>query len=86
VLGFWVTAGLPFCLDAPLPAPVALLQLSQLRSGQQPTAARCKPPTVHADLLNRLGLYLRSRKLSPDGQLKRFIQLHCQGSVVVIDS
>ncbi|KAI3438916.1 hypothetical protein D9Q98_001330 [Chlorella vulgaris] len=38
------------------------------------------------DLLNRLGLYLRSRKLSPDGQLKRFIQLHCQGSVVVLDS
>ena len=43
----------------------------------------CPPPT---DLLNRLGLYLRSRKLAPDVQLKRFIQQHCAGHVVVLES
>lgn len=43
----------------------------------------CPPPT---DLLNRLGLYLRSRKLAPDVQLKRFIQQHCAGRVVVLES
>ncbi len=39
-----------------------------------------------ADLMNRLGLYLRSRKLAPDVQLKRFIQQHCAGRVVVLES
>ncbi|EFN57848.1 hypothetical protein CHLNCDRAFT_57342 [Chlorella variabilis] len=38
------------------------------------------------DLLTRLGLYLRSRKLSPEGQLKRFIQQQCLGRVVVPDA
>lgn len=38
------------------------------------------------DLMNRLGLYLRSRKLAPDVQLKRFIQQHCAGRVVVLES
>ena len=36
--------------------------------------------------MNRLGLYLRSRKLAPDCQLKRFIQQHCAGRVVVLES
>jgi hypothetical protein len=30
----------------------------------------------------RLGLYLRSTRLAPDTQLKRFILQHCQGVVV----
>ncbi|KAL4434243.1 hypothetical protein ABPG75_000684 [Micractinium tetrahymenae] len=34
-------------------------------------------------LLNQLGVYLRSRRLAPEGQLKRFLQQHCQGRVVV---
>lgn len=34
-------------------------------------------------LLNQLGVYLRSRRLAPEGQLKRFLQQHCQGRVVL---
>jgi len=36
--------------------------------------------------MNRLGLYLRSRKLAPEGQLKRFLQQHCQGAVVIVET
>lgn len=36
--------------------------------------------------MNRLGLYLRSRKLAPEGTLKRFIQQHCQGVVAYIEA
>lgn len=50
------------------------------------TALPAHVPALPADLLTRLGLYLRSRKLSPEGQLKRFIQQQCLGRVVVPDA
>jgi hypothetical protein len=31
-------------------------------------------------------VYLRSRKLAPDMQLKRFLLLHCRDTVVVLPS
>ena len=38
------------------------------------------------DLMTKMGVYLRSRKLAPEAGLKRFIQAHGAGRVVVLDS
>ncbi|PRW59406.1 kelch 1 [Chlorella sorokiniana] len=77
----------------PLAPPVArALSLPQGSDAASPEAIRdgiidyLRKKPGSKDLLNRLGLYLRSRKLAPDVQLKRFIQQHCAGRVVVIDS
>ena len=60
--------------DCLLPCPAALA----------PSEA-CAATFFPADLMNKLGVYLRSRQLAPDVQLKRFIQTRCHGRVVVHD-
>lgn len=80
-------------MPAALPLPLQICAPAGLRSrpcrptciATVPSSPLLLPPTC-ADLMNRLGLYLRSRKLAPDVQLKRFIQQHCAGRVVVIES
>ena len=48
---------------------------------------RTQPPDPYLpDLMTKMGVYLRSRKLAPEAGLKRFIQAHGAGRVVVLDS
>lgn len=84
----------------PLASPPTVLPHSNGASASpSPPAEAASPAEIRAvvieylrkkpgskDLLNRVGVYLRSRRLNPEGQLKRFLQLHCQPRVVLLDS
>ena len=50
-----------------------------------PPPPALSPHTHHAGAMTQLGVYLRSRHLSPEAQLKRFLQLHNRGRIEIIE-
>ncbi|PSC73864.1 galactose oxidase [Micractinium conductrix] len=94
-----LVAAAPAAANGPAPpAPAAAPRPSTAPAARPPTPQASteeiraavvdylKNKPSQKDLLNRLGVYLRSRRLAPEGQLKKFLQQHCQGRVVLRDT